>query len=173
MINQLDSSNFILQTIYKNIQIANLIQYYTQTPFPLLFNEFNSGSLENEEIKITEKDVCNNIQDKSLSSTCDEEKEKFLVRKEPDYFVSTDGKNNVYYYCFFKGCIKKYKSRENLYFHIQNVHFKKKPFKCKFCGKTFSHRNGYNYHLKHIHLLNTRRDRKALIKNNTQTIDIS
>ena len=168
MFNQLDISHFIFQTIHKNIQITNLIQYYTRTiPFPWIFNEFNS--VENEEIKIKEKDVCNNIQDKdkSLSTTCDEEKEKFVVRKESDYFVSTNGKNNVYYYCFFKGCIKKYKSRENLYFHLQNVHFKKKPFKCKFCGKTFSHRNGYNYHLKHIHLLNTRKDRKALTKNDT------
>ena len=96
MINQLDSSKFILQTIYKNIQIANLIRYYTQTPLPLIFSEFNSGSLENEEIKIKEKDVCNNIQDKSLSTTCDEEKEKFLVRKESDYFVSTKSLNLVF-----------------------------------------------------------------------------
>ncbi len=44
--------------------------------------------------------------------------------------------------CDFEGCEKVYKSKENLKLHINNFHLHVKPYKCKFCMMTFSHRNG-------------------------------
>jgi len=47
--------------------------------------------------------------------------------------------------CHFFPCMKTFKSRENLDLHILNIHLKIKPFKCKFCERKFSHRNGSKY----------------------------
>ena len=39
-------------------------------------------------------------------------------------------------------CFKAYKSKENMQLHISNKHLGIKPYKCIYCEKTFSHRNG-------------------------------
>jgi uncharacterized Zn-finger protein len=44
--------------------------------------------------------------------------------------------------CEFNDCGKKYKSKENLVLHIKNIHMKLKPYRCRFCDASFSHRNG-------------------------------
>jgi hypothetical protein len=44
--------------------------------------------------------------------------------------------------CEVKGCEKVYKSKENLTLHLKNIHLNLKPYKCRFCSSTFSHRNG-------------------------------
>ena len=82
----------------------------------------------------------------SVSSTSEGSKTLFTVRKMSDVSTSSDGKNINIYYFTYKDCEKQYKSRENLFFHIQNVHLKKKPYSCKLCKNAFSHRNGLNYH---------------------------
>ena len=46
------------------------------------------------------------------------------------------------YCCFYKGCPKAYKSKENLNLHVKNIHLKEKPYSCRFCQSVFSHRNG-------------------------------
>jgi uncharacterized Zn-finger protein len=46
------------------------------------------------------------------------------------------------YKCHYTGCIKVYKSKENMTLHYKNIHLKLKPYKCRFCDCTFSHRNG-------------------------------
>jgi hypothetical protein len=48
------------------------------------------------------------------------------------------------YKCDYEGCEKVYRSKENMTLHFKNVHLKLKPYKCRFCTSTFSHRNG-NY----------------------------
>lgn len=54
--------------------------------------------------------------------------------------------------CSYKGCSKIYCSKENLNLHIQNIHWKLKPYKCYYCDLRFSHRNGRIYHQKKKHL---------------------
>jgi hypothetical protein len=54
-------------------------------------------------------------------------------------------KEGVRFRCFFEGCSKVYKSKENLNLHIRNIHYMQKPYKCRFCSAAFSHRNGKNY----------------------------
>ena len=44
--------------------------------------------------------------------------------------------------CTYQGCMKAYKSKENLTLHFRNIHLKEKPYNCKFCKAMFSHRNG-------------------------------
>lgn len=44
--------------------------------------------------------------------------------------------------CTYQNCMKAYKSKENLTLHFKNIHLKEKPYICKFCKATFSHRNG-------------------------------
>jgi hypothetical protein len=47
-----------------------------------------------------------------------------------------------YFKCDVFGCDKVYRSKENLTLHIKNIHLNLKPYKCRFCNSTFSHRNG-------------------------------
>ena len=58
-----------------------------------------------------------------------------------------------------------YKSRENLFFHIQNVHLKQKSYACKYCENSFSHRNGLNYHLKNFHHCKIEKKKKKIKSN--------
>lgn len=53
--------------------------------------------------------------------------------------------------CHYDGCLKKYRSKENLVFHIKNIHLNIKPFQCSFCHLKFSHRNGKIYHERKQH----------------------
>lgn len=53
--------------------------------------------------------------------------------------------------CNFNGCVKTYKSKENLVLHFKNIHENMKPYSCKFCDSRFSHRNGKLYHEKRFH----------------------
>jgi uncharacterized Zn-finger protein len=46
------------------------------------------------------------------------------------------------FHCQFDNCGKIYKSKENLVLHIKNIHLKLKPYRCRFCDSSFSHRNG-------------------------------
>jgi hypothetical protein len=54
----------------------------------------------------------------------------------------TTYKQNSIFKCEADGCQKVYKSKENLTLHIKNIHLNLKPYKCRFCNMTFSHRNG-------------------------------
>lgn len=56
------------------------------------------------------------------------------------------------YKCQWLGCKKEYKSKENLTLHTKNIHFKIKPYKCRFCIMEFSHRNGKTYHERKYHI---------------------
>jgi hypothetical protein len=47
-----------------------------------------------------------------------------------------------YFKCEVNGCEKIYRSKENLTLHIKNIHLNLKPYRCRFCASTFSHRNG-------------------------------
>jgi hypothetical protein len=53
--------------------------------------------------------------------------------------------------CVEINCGKVYKSKENLVLHIKNIHMNIKPYKCKFCNNSFSHRNGKLYHERRFH----------------------
>lgn len=53
--------------------------------------------------------------------------------------------------CSYANCKKEYRSKENLLFHIKNVHDKLKPFQCSYCLMKFSHRNGKIYHERKQH----------------------
>lgn len=55
------------------------------------------------------------------------------------------------YQCQVDDCTKIYKSRENLKLHIQNFHQHIKPYSCRYCSLTFSHRNGKTYHERKFH----------------------
>jgi hypothetical protein len=57
-----------------------------------------------------------------------------------DHCSETIRKN--YYKCEVEDCDKIYKSKENLTLHIKNIHLHLKPYRCRFCNSTFSHRNG-------------------------------
>lgn len=59
------------------------------------------------------------------------------------------------YKCDYAGCIKEYKSKENLNLHIKNKHEGMKPYHCSYCPLSFSHRNGKRYHerIQHTKLL--------------------
>jgi hypothetical protein len=54
--------------------------------------------------------------------------------------------------CPVGSCMKQYKSRENLNLHIKNIHEEIKPYTCRFCPHTFSHRNGKTYHERKFHI---------------------
>jgi hypothetical protein len=53
--------------------------------------------------------------------------------------------------CDVQTCGKVYKSKENLTLHIKNKHLGVRPYQCKFCEHTFSHRNGKIYHERKFH----------------------
>lgn len=76
----------------------------------------------------------------------------FIVTKQDNNSEGEIKKARKIFCCTYKQCSKCYRSRENLIFHIQNIHFNQKPYKCKLCPNVFSHRNGLNYHMKHVHI---------------------
>lgn len=55
------------------------------------------------------------------------------------------------YKCQYEGCLKEYKSKENLNLHIKNKHEGLKPYRCSYCSLLFSHRNGKRYHERSQH----------------------
>lgn len=67
----------------------------------------------------------------NAQATFEEVKEKGLKKEKLKLFK-----------CNYQGCMKAYKSKENLTLHFKNIHLKEKPYSCKFCKATFSHRNG-------------------------------
>jgi uncharacterized C2H2 Zn-finger protein len=61
--------------------------------------------------------------------------------------------------CEVNGCGKIYRSKENLSLHIKNIHLNLKPYRCRFCSSTFTHRNGIywfklgkTYHERKLHI---------------------
>ena len=73
------------------------------------------------------------------------------ILKNKDYSINnvpgdTEGfpnkKERKTFKCEVTGCEKIYKSKENLNLHIKNIHLNLKPYRCRFCSSTFSHRNG-------------------------------
>ncbi len=70
---------------------------------------------------------------------------------------------DILFVCNYEGCNKSYKIKENLELHVKNFHLKEKPFKCGFCFKKFSHRNGKLYHekKKHLNILEFKCDREG------------
>jgi uncharacterized Zn-finger protein len=89
-----------------------------------LKNENDSRNNQNEHFCIFEK--C-----KKKFVTSNELKDHYLLHMTSKSFK-----------CEFKNCEKVYKSRENLVLHIKNIHMKLKPYRCRFCDGSFSHRNG-------------------------------
>ena len=143
---QLSYQTMLTNVIKANEAINSLIQYYTcKIPLyqPVDYKNIRPESFFSE--------AKNSTNETSVSSTSEGSKTLFTVRKMSDVSTSSDGKNINIYYCTYKDCEKQYKSRENLLFHIQNVHLKKKPYSCGLCKNAFSHRNGLNYHLKNFH----------------------
>jgi hypothetical protein len=70
--------------------------------------------------------------------------EDFLHGNKSDEILTSEASNTKEskFKCFFENCGKVYKSKENLNLHIRNIHYNQKPYKCRFCGAVFSHRNG-------------------------------
>lgn len=145
---QLSYQTMLSNVIKTNEAINNLIQYYTyQIP---LYQPIDYKSIYMKPDSFFSEPK-NSMNETSVSSSSEGNKTLFMVRKMSDVSTSSDGKNINIYYFTYKDCEKQYKSRENLFFHIQNVHLKKKPYSCKLCKNAFSHRNGLNYHLKDFH----------------------
>lgn len=105
--------------------------------------------VDNEEI-LTKKWIDFTNKKKSKSSKNLEEKMKDFNYPIKDYMENCEEANEKdgikeklkLYKCTFESCMKAYKSKENLTLHFKNIHLKEKPYTCKFCKATFSHRNG-------------------------------
>ena len=134
---KLSYQTMLTYVIKANEAISSLIQFYTyQIP---LYRPVDYKSIYMKpDLFFSEQK--NSMNETSVSSSSEGNKTLFTVRKMND--VSSDRKNTNIYYCTYKDCEKQYKSRANLFFHIQNVHLKKKPYSCKLCKSAFSHRNG-------------------------------
>ena len=152
-------TNYIL---YSNENINSLIQSYNnQIPFYQPLNFSPLPLIPKHDFLLTERKNSNN--ETSVSSNSEGKQNLFTVRKMDDVTTSKNGKIVKLCYCTYKNCVKKYKSRENLFFHIQNVHLKQKPYYCKLCKNAFSHRNGLNYHLKNFHHIKIEKRKKVVV----------
>ncbi len=128
-----DSDNLNNSQRYNNIQINKT-------------NNHNQGSSN-----------MNNSKYLCYYSDCYKEyKTKYNLRR---HILSHHGE--VFYKCWYEGCDKRYKIKENLDLHNKNFHIKEKPFKCEYCQKNFSHRNGKLFHekKKHLNILKCKCDR--------------
>ena len=102
------------------------------------FEENNSDSFlfDNETTStILEKTFPKNIKDNNKN----EENKKLKNKKKYRLKI------------FICHCGKVYRSKENVCLHYQNIHLKKKPYKCEYCNREFSHRNGKIYHVRKFH----------------------
>lgn len=155
----------LFRHILESNEILNsIIQYYTfKMPFTPTLNIPNI--IQKEKIKDVSSDTRNSPNETSISSNSEGNKNLFTVRKISDVSTSSDGKSVKSFYCTYRDCVKQYKSRENLFFHIQNVHLKQKPYACKYCENSFSHRNGLNYHLKNFHHCKIEKKKKKIKSN--------
>lgn len=125
----------------------------------LIYSRFNEeileeseyNSFENEEEGQPKREICEDAlnqvkkiqaNEKDIDMTGEDivhERNNSLNNAE-DSFLKKKKKQN--FVCNVTGCEKVYRSKENLNLHIKNIHEKIKPYKCKFCESTFSHRNG-------------------------------
>ena len=160
-------------SLYNNINEANNIN---QDINSYLFNRLNSDFIEeSDQINVNLRDdkIEDNIeginnydfqvsQDNSQNLSLDnsenirEEGDKIITNPQPKmYNKKREAKNKnkkIFFACDFKNCEKEYRSRENLKLHVQNVHEQIKPYGCRFCDATFSHRNGKTYHERKMHI---------------------
>ena len=92
-----------------------------------------------------EYETTNSILEKKISNNKKREDKNFLKKKDKKDKCKYNLKIFICY------CGKIYRSKENVSLHYQNIHLKKKPYKCDFCGCEFSHRNGKTYHVRKFH----------------------
>jgi len=111
--------------------------------------------MEDEEIEEEEDDselkIDKNKKKKDEKKTKKEEKErKFECRYEGCdkkfslKWILNRHINSHFLFKMFRCeiCGKAYKSKENMQLHFTNKHLGIKPYKCIYCEKSFSHRNG-------------------------------
>jgi len=108
----------------KNVIPDNLGEKIQQPDQNFLNNDNYSRNNQNEHFCIFDK--C-----KKKFATANELKNHYVLHMTSKTFK-----------CDFRSCEKVYKSKENLVLHIKNIHMKLKPYRCRFCDASFSHRNG-------------------------------
>ena len=114
--------------------IDNLL-YENYEKIPFEENNSDSFFFDNETTStILEKTFSKNLKDNKKK-----EENKNKVKKKYNLKI---------FICY---CGKVYRSKENVCLHYQNIHLKKKPYKCEYCNCEFSHRNGKTYHVRKFH----------------------
>eukprot|EP00111_Clytia_hemisphaerica_P019547 TCONS_00057627-protein len=137
-------------------------------------NLFNTPSIPMYQNTETTSRVSSNSNEVSKAFPCLLCAESFLLKKELEQHI-IEAHESVLYEC--KICGKKYKDKNVFKIHFQRhgktfqckecgkilrsqstlknhayTHQKVKPYKCRFCDKTFAYSNGRNYHIKTHHL---------------------
>ena len=118
--NSLLSLNSISALIQENLENSYALIQKAQTAY-MLFQNQNS---------------------KELNESTNEEKENCESSKRKKYKIFKKGFS---FCCKVQNCLKKYTTKENLNLHVSNFHLNLKPYKCSYCTKVFSHRNGIFY----------------------------
>jgi hypothetical protein len=90
----------------------------------------------------------NNLSDNDINNSDNNFPIEIHDKKDSKIKIST----KCEFKCEYNGCGKVYKSKENLKLHTKNKHENFKPYKCRFCISTFSHRNGKTYHERKFHI---------------------
>lgn len=113
----------------------------------ILENDTASGILEESNKKIYTKlgEISKkiiNIEEEHLC-VCEKCLKKFKTKEDLKYHYQFHLTSKTFH-CEYINCGKIYKSKENLVLHIKNIHLKLKPYRCRFCDSSFSHRNGKN-----------------------------
>lgn len=97
-------------------------------------NKKDKTSVDNKRSNLNDDSECNNQRD-SFENNEDKKTNYSNGNK-------TDSNKLKLFKCSYAGCAKAYKSKENMILHMKNIHLKEKPYTCKFCNVSFSHRNG-------------------------------
>ena len=145
--------------------INGLENFVIQDINALIFSRLAQEYLEDNDnfiLKYDEKDeenlnlICSEAEAKE-EARIEEKKGNFpdaqlKVSSQSQILFRNKGKKAKVFQCPITNCFKQYKSRENLNLHVKNIHEATKPYKCRFCAHTFSHRNGKTYHERKFHI---------------------
>ena len=154
---QLKLKNKTINTIIdqRDINPFLLINDYSQEPndFYLEMDKFvdNNSLFKPEKVQSEIDDQILYCDSGNEQMDCDDIRHHSISESKPIEILSEKLPKKSFS-CDIDNCLKTYKSRENLNLHVKNIHHKIKPYNCRFCEASFSHRNGKTYHERKFHI---------------------
>ena len=146
--------SYIKGNFFMNLNMYDVnVNYLNFTKIPSIFDEIETQSIKRDEHNADKfkgkgsgrlEEKCKNTEEMNINNeqiySC------FFDNSKKKTEQPSNAKSPLYnvkeYKCTAGNCVKTYKSRENLTLHVKNIHENLKPYSCRFCKCTFSHRNG-------------------------------